>query len=577
MKKSRKLSSLIFLSTLAFPIAVQAGSDELVRGIFGIIGGAMQQGIQNQQNQQYQGQNGYSQGGYRLGQDEEAERRAARAEIQRRLNLLGFDAGVPDGVFGSRTRLAIAQFQRSIGAAPDGKISRNQIAALYQQTDNGAVPDPAPSYPSQTLPAQSDVVKATGSGYSVDEPSGSPSVTAPLPAVTLPGTIANAGQGNAAVSVVNAAPIVQNDQPQAWQEPAAEGAVVPSQPDVQTKPAPSEAVLKTIREAVCTQNEALYGSVRSFMAAGVVTKDQVQGEVLLSINRCMTSGRPARKFLVELAGKDIEMPFWYKSNGYHHGDPSNPFFERTFLTYKGWNHILIAGNYAQVGLLTGEYPDGRGFRADSDATQIIIKSPNGRDCFGFPALYHAAKRRDFEFEKWIIANGGNPNQVVPYISDEAGVTNEAVDGNIVVSQGSYGSVGRKLKAQYGCVDGGPSAALMNSYQNANELVPVWIFLLKNISNETSNPDDERTKYFIDTVLPMIPSVPRNTIADWIDSTNGDININNPILRDLVKKLVAKGADINAPTRKKGPPLKIWVANKISPESLQDMLSIGAQM
>src|SRR5690606_4164996 len=50
---------------------------------------------------------------------------------------LGFDAGPPDGVFGPRTRRAIAQFQLSIGAAPDGRISPAQIAILYERSQGG--------------------------------------------------------------------------------------------------------------------------------------------------------------------------------------------------------------------------------------------------------------------------------------------------------------------------------------------------------------------------------------------------------------------------------------------------------
>lgn len=72
----------------------------------------------------------------RLERSEEAvQRRADRMEIQRRLNALGFDAGPPDGIFGPRTRRAIAEFQRSIGRAPDGRISPAEIAILYERSE----------------------------------------------------------------------------------------------------------------------------------------------------------------------------------------------------------------------------------------------------------------------------------------------------------------------------------------------------------------------------------------------------------------------------------------------------------
>ncbi len=51
-----------------------------------------------------------------------------------RLNMLGFDAGTPDGVSGRRTRQAIRHFQISIGAYASGKLDNRQIARLYELT-----------------------------------------------------------------------------------------------------------------------------------------------------------------------------------------------------------------------------------------------------------------------------------------------------------------------------------------------------------------------------------------------------------------------------------------------------------
>lgn len=51
-------------------------------------------------------------------------------EVQRQLDSLGYDVGVPDGVMGPRTRQAIADYQRSIGAVPTGTLTSSDRSAL---------------------------------------------------------------------------------------------------------------------------------------------------------------------------------------------------------------------------------------------------------------------------------------------------------------------------------------------------------------------------------------------------------------------------------------------------------------
>jgi lytic murein transglycosylase len=55
-----------------------------------------------------------------------------RYEMQQLLARRGFDAGEPDGMFGPRTRLAIRNFQASIGAIPDGFASSDLLDRLRQ-------------------------------------------------------------------------------------------------------------------------------------------------------------------------------------------------------------------------------------------------------------------------------------------------------------------------------------------------------------------------------------------------------------------------------------------------------------
>lgn len=52
------------------------------------------------------------------------------AELQTRLNNLGFDAGKPDGVFGPDTQRAVTEFQRNRGLAEDGVAGPEVITEL---------------------------------------------------------------------------------------------------------------------------------------------------------------------------------------------------------------------------------------------------------------------------------------------------------------------------------------------------------------------------------------------------------------------------------------------------------------
>ena len=52
------------------------------------------------------------------------------AELQQRLQGLGFDPGRADGIFGTRTEHAVREFQRNVGLAPDGTCGPLTLKAL---------------------------------------------------------------------------------------------------------------------------------------------------------------------------------------------------------------------------------------------------------------------------------------------------------------------------------------------------------------------------------------------------------------------------------------------------------------
>jgi membrane-bound lytic murein transglycosylase B len=62
--------------------------------------------------------------------DERVLSRAERYELQQLLSARGFDIGQPDGKLGGKTRLAIRQFQASVGDPPDGFASAGVLSRL---------------------------------------------------------------------------------------------------------------------------------------------------------------------------------------------------------------------------------------------------------------------------------------------------------------------------------------------------------------------------------------------------------------------------------------------------------------
>src|SRR5256712_518697 len=60
--------------------------------------------------------------------------------LQANLNLLGFDAGREDGIFGGRTDRAVHDFQRNVGLPPDGIIGVTTVEALRRLRPVGPGP-----------------------------------------------------------------------------------------------------------------------------------------------------------------------------------------------------------------------------------------------------------------------------------------------------------------------------------------------------------------------------------------------------------------------------------------------------
>jgi len=86
-------------------------------------------------------------------------------DVQRALTVLGYDPGPADGLYGARTRSAIQSFQRGVGIAADGQVTRALLERLRQEaasrrtrdasaTTGGITPPPATS--SRPVASESD-------------------------------------------------------------------------------------------------------------------------------------------------------------------------------------------------------------------------------------------------------------------------------------------------------------------------------------------------------------------------------------------------------------------------------------
>jgi len=563
---------IISISTcLAFSPAL--ANDDLVRGIFGIIAAGVGQGIQNQQTQQRQRQFEEEQQQFTV-ENEAAERRALRAEIQRRLNLLGFNAGYPDGSFGRQTRQAIADFQGKMGHRATGKISEAEIAVLYQNTTDrsqnsqiAASPDAQPRLAGATsnAPAQA-FVESDLPQASRQQPKGAAAYTEPgLPQVSAaayqePGSNATSVPANEA----NAQAAQKWVEPEMPTTTAAQSAAPSS---TQTVASSAGALYDTIREAVCSEDNNKFASVKSFIDAGVIEKEVVIEKVDSAIRRCANTGGTARGYLLQLAGNDITIPTWISSPAYNHATKNDAWFGSFWLPHNGNNRILVNATYSQM-LMMIDGPRNY-FQTEAKFAEQIRTNPNKRDCLGLPPLFYAAVDSNFDYLKWLLDLGANPNIAVPYMLDGVGVIGEGVDGTASIADSRTKGYG--LLPQYGCVDNGPSAALMNAYKGHNELIPVWALALERV-NSGANGFPVAT-----AMLAKVPSVPASTIVDIMDDNRWRIRINEDQDLALIKLLVSMGADINGTRRDGTKPMAAFVQQGIKKQNLEQLLAIGARI
>ncbi|WP_319533188.1 peptidoglycan-binding domain-containing protein [uncultured Cohaesibacter sp.] len=124
MKKNLLISSIIVGFTMtSMTSQVRADGGEFVAGA--LIGGAVGF-IAGSANKKH-----HKRPAPRRTYSVSPAQRENNREIQDRLNYLGFNAGVPDGVLGRRSKDAIAAFQAEAGFVPNGYLSPEQTGVLF--------------------------------------------------------------------------------------------------------------------------------------------------------------------------------------------------------------------------------------------------------------------------------------------------------------------------------------------------------------------------------------------------------------------------------------------------------------
>jgi N-acetylmuramoyl-L-alanine amidase len=75
--------------------------------------------------------------------------------LQSSLNLLGFDAGREDGIFGERTDRAVREFQRNVGLPPDGIVGATTVQALSRLRPVGS----GPAFPGRATVREAEALR----------------------------------------------------------------------------------------------------------------------------------------------------------------------------------------------------------------------------------------------------------------------------------------------------------------------------------------------------------------------------------------------------------------------------------
>ncbi len=84
--------------------------------------------------------------------------RSQRTEIQRQLSALGYDAGVADGLWGSRTRQAVAAWQKANRRTATGYVTSAQVKLIASQAGTAA---PAPADPTSGPALEESLLELT--------------------------------------------------------------------------------------------------------------------------------------------------------------------------------------------------------------------------------------------------------------------------------------------------------------------------------------------------------------------------------------------------------------------------------
>ena len=202
--------SLLLLASIgAKPVVAQ---EDLIRGIVG-TGAAilLNEALRNRPQQQPQSQpSRQTQPTQAPAQTQQSQiTRQERFQVQAALNLLNYEAGPVDGVFGRRTRAAVSRFQADHGFPVTGRLDRAQMQTLFARASGapaGTAAHPqlfaqpggvAPQFPTAVQPGAGAARTAPPLFPSVAAPGAQPAQApgAQFPSLAQPGTQQGVGHG----------------------------------------------------------------------------------------------------------------------------------------------------------------------------------------------------------------------------------------------------------------------------------------------------------------------------------------------------------------------------------------------
>ena len=198
------------------------------------------------------------------------------------------------------------------------------------------------------------------------------------------------------------------------------------------------------------------------------------------------------------------------------------------------------------------------------------------NCVGLTALASSVLAQRYAAVNGLLDRNADVNGEVAALTEEQGVPLEFLE--LANFNGDRNSPLMVLKKEVSCFElraNGPTVYLpsdiMQAYRNISGSLPFFDYFLLLYKDKPGAK--EAFRKIVDRVVKVSPGV----LPFLVSSPQFDIDLRQPEGQEIVKRLIAKGADINAKDANGNTSLKILMNNAIAREVYQFMVSLGAQL